>query len=117
MSRSAGDEPRAATNGPSDESAGAEARRLDAAHRRELQRRRWARVAKALTLLLIGVLFIVFVLRNANPVEVDFVFFTRHPRMIWVMLGCALLGGIAGYLVGRPARRIRFHDRDQPEGR
>ena len=29
---------------------------------------------------------------------------TRHPRLIWVMIFCAILGGTLGYLICRPSR-------------
>jgi uncharacterized integral membrane protein len=81
--------------------------RMEAEHLRQLRRERQARVAKVLVVLGVGVLFAVFVLANAQPVTVDFVFVEGRPRLIWVMLACAVLGGVLGYLVGRPGRRAR----------
>jgi uncharacterized integral membrane protein len=90
--------------------------RQDQAHYRELQKERQARVAKVVTALAILVVLILFIIANAQPVKVNFVFFSRHPRLIWVMVACAVLGGVFGYLVGRPGRQIRLHrDRGQPE--
>jgi uncharacterized integral membrane protein len=71
-----------------------------------LRRARQARVAKVLVALGIIAILIIFVISNSQPVEVDFVFLTRHPRLIWVMFACAVLGGIAGYLIGKPGRQI-----------
>ena len=71
---------------------------------RKLQRARQARVAKVVVALAILVILIIFVIANADPVKVNFVFVTRHPRLIWVMIACAVLGGIVGYLIGRPDR-------------
>src|SRR5713226_5187409 len=63
-----------------------------------LQRLRQERLAKVAVALAIVVILIIFVIANSNPVKVNFVFVTRHPRLIWVMIACAVLGGIAGYL-------------------
>jgi uncharacterized integral membrane protein len=86
-----------------------EERRADLEHSRELQRERQARVAKAVVgLFILGVL-IAFIVANGHSVKVNFVFLTRKPPLIWVMFTCAVLGGILGYLVGRPGKQIRFH--------
>jgi len=82
----------------------------DSEHLRRLQRERRARVAKAIAILGIVVLLIVFVIRNSGRVLVDFVFFTREARLIWILLVTTVLGGIAGYLLGRPSKRVRLHD-------
>ncbi len=55
---------------------------------REIQRARRARVAKVLVGLAILVVLIIFIIANSQHVPVDFVFFTRHPRLIWVMFAC-----------------------------
>jgi uncharacterized integral membrane protein len=88
---------------------------LDAEHHRALQRARQRRVAKLLVALFIVVVLIVFIVQNSKTVPVDYVFFTRHSKLIWVMLACAVLGGIVGYLVGRPGKQLRFHRRDEAE--
>jgi uncharacterized integral membrane protein len=51
------------------------------------------------------VIFILFIIQNSNPVEVNFVFFRANIRLIWVFLGCAVIGGIIAWLIGRPRRR------------
>ena len=55
--------------------------------------------------LLLLVLFVIFVVQNSDPVRVSFVFFNARIRLVWVFLGCAVLGGIIAWLVGRPRRR------------
>jgi uncharacterized integral membrane protein len=66
-------------------------------------------VAKVLvTLFILGVL-IAFIVANSQSVVVHFVFVTRKPALIWVMFACAVLGGIVGYLIGRPGKQVRFH--------
>jgi uncharacterized integral membrane protein len=89
--------------------------RADREHLRQIQRDRQARVVKAIVALAIVAVLILFIITNSQPVEVDFVFVTRHPRLIWVMFACAILGGIAGYLLGRPGRQIRLHRRRDEE--
>jgi uncharacterized integral membrane protein len=78
---------------------------------RELQRARQAKVVKVLVVLAIVVIFMVFIISNDDPARVSFVFFTRQPPLIWVMFGCALIGGIIGYLIGRPGKQVRLHRR------
>jgi uncharacterized integral membrane protein len=51
------------------------------------------------------VIFILFIIQNSNPVLVNFVFFRANIRLIWVFLGCAVIGGVIAWLVGRPRRR------------
>jgi len=76
-------------------------------HLAALRRVREARVAKTLAVLAIVVVLVIFVIANSQPVKVNFVFVTRHPRLIWVMFACAVLGGIAGFLIGRPGKQVR----------
>lgn len=51
------------------------------------------------------VLFVVFVTQNSREVDVNLVFVTARIRLIWVFLGCALIGGVVALLLGRPGRR------------
>jgi uncharacterized integral membrane protein len=51
------------------------------------------------------VIFILFIIQNSTPVLVNFVFFRANIRLIWVFLGCAVIGGVIAWLVGRPRRR------------
>jgi uncharacterized integral membrane protein len=81
----------------------------------EIQRARRARVAKVLLGLAIVVVLIIFIISNSQHVPVDFVFFTRHPRLIWVMFACTVLGGLVGYLIGRPGRQVRMRHRHGEE--
>lgn len=55
--------------------------------------------------LFILILFVLFIIQNSGRVPVDFVFFTRRIRLIWVFLACALIGSLVTWLVGRPRRR------------
>jgi uncharacterized integral membrane protein len=66
-------------------------------------------VAKAVAILGIVVILMIFIIANAKAVPVSFVFFHRMPPLIWVMFACAVLGGIVGYLIGKPGRQVRLH--------
>jgi uncharacterized integral membrane protein len=69
------------------------------------------RGAKAIVAALVLVLLIVFVIRNSQRVSVDFIVTKGHFRLIWVIVICSILGGIVGYLLGRPPR-ARHHRSD-----
>jgi uncharacterized integral membrane protein len=81
---------------------------------KHLERERRARVAKVVALLAILVVLMLFILWNSQAVKVSFVFASGHPPLIWVMLACAVLGGVAGYLIGKPGRQIRLRRRTEP---
>jgi hypothetical protein len=46
-----------------------------------------------------------FALLNLGHAKVNYVFGTGHPRMIFVIIACLLLGGAIGWIAGR--RRVR----------
>ena len=73
----------------------------------QMEDRQRERLIKALQLTLIAIIFITFVLQNSDGVNVTFLLFSVNIRLIWVIFGCALLGGAAGYLIGRPDKSIR----------
>lgn len=72
-----------------------------------LEAQRAERLVKIVQLTLIAVVFAIFVLQNADPVDVNFLIFSLNIRLIWVIFGCAALGGVAGYLIGRPEKSLR----------
>jgi uncharacterized integral membrane protein len=73
------------------------------------------RGAKAIVAALVLVLLIVFVIRNSQRVSVDFIVTQGHFRLIWVIVICSILGGVVGYLLGRPPKRTR-HQRKGRSG-
>ena len=73
----------------------------------QVARARRRRATKAIAALAVFVALMLFVVGNAQPVEVNFLFGTFHPRLIWVMVTCAVLGGILGYLLGRPGHEAK----------
>lgn len=85
----------------------------DAQHMRRLQRARQARLGKLIVAIVILIGLVVFCLQNSQPVEVELLFTTIHPRLVWVLLACAIVGGIVGgivgYLIARPSRQVRLH--------
>ncbi|MGH9039914.1 MAG: lipopolysaccharide assembly protein LapA domain-containing protein [Acidimicrobiia bacterium] len=74
-----------------------------------LQEARRARVIKAGILTAIALVLITFVLQNAEPVGIRLIAWTVSIRLIWVIVVSTLLGAVAGYLVGRPDKRLRLH--------
>ncbi len=96
-----------------------------AQHMRELDKARRSRLGKIVVALVLVVLFILFIIRNSKPVSesngVDFVFVTADARLIWVFLVCGLIGGMVGYLLGRPSkvhrRLIREAEAEAKPGR
>ena len=68
-------------------------------------RRRLA-VQSAVVVVVIA-LCVAFVLKNSQAVEVDFLVFSRHPRLIWVIVGCMSVGFGVGFWVGGPYRAFR----------
>jgi uncharacterized integral membrane protein len=83
---------------------------------RQLRRARQGRVAKVVAVLAVVVILIIFIVANSQPVKVDYVFVDGRPRLIWVMLACAFLGGIIGYAIGRPGKELRPKSRQEPRG-
>jgi len=73
------------------------------------------RGAKAIVAALVLVLLIVFVIRNSQRVSVDFIVTQGHFRLIWVIVICSILGGVVGYVLGRPPKRAR-HQRSGGSG-
>jgi len=78
---------------------------------RAIDRERRARLAKVTVALAIVVILLIFITTNVQGVKVHFVFFSATPPLIWVMFACAALGGVVGYLIGKPGKQIgRTHD-------
>ena len=81
----------------------------------QLRRHRQSRVGKLVVALVILVILLIFVLSNADSVQVNFVVTDRQAPLIWVMLACALLGAIIGFIVGRPGKAFRFRREEEAE--
>ena len=89
-----------------DQARGTERLQAEQEHQRAQDRARRGRFVKVLIALVLIVLFIVFVTSNAKETKVSFVFFKSDIALIWVMFGCAVVGGIVGYLIGKPGRQL-----------
>jgi uncharacterized integral membrane protein len=73
----------------------------------QMEARQRDRLIKVAQLTVIAIVFITFVLQNAQGVNVHLLLFSVNIRLIWVIFGCAVLGGAAGYLIGRPDKSLR----------
>jgi uncharacterized integral membrane protein len=72
-----------------------------------LEAKRAERLMKVAQLTLIAIVFITFVIQNSQGVNVHFLLFSLNIRLIWVIFGTGVLGGVAGYLIGRPEKSLR----------
>jgi LPXTG-motif cell wall-anchored protein len=61
---------------------------------------------------IIGVLLLWFAIVNRQRVKIDFILFERESRLIYIIIGAAVLGAVAGALL----RRRREHRRERPRG-
>jgi uncharacterized integral membrane protein len=86
---------------------------IDREHLDQLRKARQRRLAKVIVIVGLLVILAVFVIKNSHPVVIHYVFFSRNTRLIWIMLACAIIGFIVGYLVGRPGKQVRFHDEEK----
>jgi uncharacterized integral membrane protein len=75
----------------------------------KLQAARRSRLIKAGVLTAIALVFIAFILQNATPVGLRVLAWTFAVRLIWIIVASALLGALAGYLVGRPDKNLLLH--------
>jgi uncharacterized integral membrane protein len=78
----------------------------------EVARARRRRAAKAVGALVVFIVLVLFIVANSQPVEVNFLFFKANPRLIWEMVTCAVLGGVLGYMLGRPGREGKAKKKD-----
>jgi len=69
---------------------------------REPEKRDVGRLAAAAA---IGLVVVLFALFNRERVEVDWILFERDSRLIYVIIGSALLGALADRLVQRRRRK------------
>lgn len=53
------------------------------------------------------VLLVIFAIQNSERVDVGFLFFHAHVRVVVVILVAAILGFVVGWAVGRPNRAER----------
>jgi uncharacterized integral membrane protein len=58
----------------------------------------------------IGALLLIFAFQNSERVTIDFIFFDRESRLIYIILGAAILGAVVGALIRRGRARGRERD-------
>jgi uncharacterized integral membrane protein len=59
----------------------------------------------------IGVLLLWFAIVNRQRVKIDFILFERESRLIYIIIGAAVLGAIAGALLRHRRRERRGDER------
>jgi uncharacterized integral membrane protein len=66
-------------------------------------------VARLVGLVAVAGAVAAFVVQNSQNVSVHFWFFSRHEPLIFVVLGCLVVGVLVGYVMGRRrgARKVR----------
>ena len=95
----------------------ASARRPEPEHSlAEVARARRRRVTKAVGALALFIVLVLFIVANSQPVEVNFLFFKAQPRLIWEMVTCAVLGGLLGYMLGRPGHEGKARKKKRDGG-
>lgn len=57
--------------------------------------------------LLLGLLIVIFLIQNAEPVELDFLLWTFNRPLAYVVLLMLFIGMFSGWALGRPGRRKR----------
>lgn len=72
------------------------------AGRSSLSRRDRGRAVAAVVLVAVAV---AFALSNTGRVKVHYIVGTAHPQLIWVIVGCLLVGAVLGWLGARRRRR------------
>lgn len=60
---------------------------------------------QTIAVVVIVVVLVAFVLANRDEVRIDFLVFHINVALIWVLLGTALFGAAAGFLLGRRSRK------------
>ena len=82
------------------------------ADERPRQRQRQLPPARLVVAVLAAALVLWFALVNTRRVKIDYIIVERESRLIFVILGSALLGALAGALVRRARRRDHRRDED-----
>jgi uncharacterized integral membrane protein len=80
-------------------------------------RQRRLMATKGLVFLALVALAAVFVIQNSQRVRVHFWFVSGHPRLIWVILACVVVGLVFGYVLGRSRRGRRRERRPEKSSR
>jgi uncharacterized integral membrane protein len=67
--------------------------------------RQW--IPRLVAFIVLLILLLVFVAQNSERVDVSFFFWDFHMRLVWALLGAAVVGVLLGWMVPRlwPRRR------------
>jgi uncharacterized integral membrane protein len=68
------------------------------------ERRR--RLVRTAVIAVILILVVAFVVENSQAVVVHLWFWRADIRLIWVILGCLVVGGVVGYFIARPPKAL-----------
>ena len=63
--------------------------------------------ATLIGLVLIAAYVIAFIIKNSDRVKIDFVFFSTHTSLIWLIILLLAIGSIVGVLLSQLYRRRR----------
>jgi uncharacterized integral membrane protein len=72
----------------------------------EFQPRLWATI---IGLAAIAIYIVAFIAKNSRKVTLDFIFFSAHVGLIWLLLLGFVLGLVGGVLLSQLYRRRRRH--------
>jgi uncharacterized integral membrane protein len=75
----------------------------------------WMSALKGYVVLVLMIVLSGLVLRNSQPVTMDFLVSEGFSDLRWVMLGCALLGAIIGYLLATLPLDRSTHREEDPD--
>jgi uncharacterized integral membrane protein len=78
-----------------------------------VQKRQRKDIARIVAALIIVIVLVAFVVKNSEKVNVSFVFFSAHVRLIWVLLVTAILGALADRLLLWRRRRSKSQHADR----
>lgn len=70
-------------------------------------KQRRPRLARLAALGVVVAVVVSFVVENDRSVPLRLWFVTGRPDLIWVLVVTLMVGGLVGYIVGRPGRRRR----------
>jgi uncharacterized integral membrane protein len=73
-------------------------------------RRRQVRIGAAIVLV---ALLLIFGFENSERVKIDFILFDRESRLIYIIIGSAIVGAIVAALVRRGRGRARGRERER----
>lgn len=68
-------------------------------------RERRSAMPKIIIGLVLAILFLLFIVQNSKPVQVQFLWLDGRAPLVWIFLICAAIGAVVLALFQRPSRR------------